>query len=66
MSDQLQVRKSNPNKPPRVMIYGVEGVGKSTLGARAGKPIFISPEGGTDNIVDANGQKGTTHEIPNV
>lgn len=48
----LEVRKSNPNKPVRIMCYGVEGVGKSTLGAKAQNPIFISPEGGTDQLGD--------------
>ena len=51
----LAVRKSNPNKPVRIMAYGVEGVGKSTLGAKSDKPIFLSPEGGSDQLTDANG-----------
>ncbi len=51
----LQTRKANPNKPPRILIYGAEGCGKSTLGARSDKPIFISPEGGTDQLVDVHG-----------
>ena len=38
------------------MVYGVEGVGKSTLGAKSDKPIFISPEGGTDQLRDVNGE----------
>lgn len=52
----LQVRKSNPNKPLRIMAYGVEGVGKSTLGAKADNPVFISPEGGTDQLRGADGK----------
>lgn len=51
----LQTRKSNPNMPPRVLVYGGEGVGKSTLGAMAGKPIFITPEGGVDRLRMKNG-----------
>lgn len=51
----IQTRKANPARPVRVMIYGVEGVGKSTLGARAEKPIFISPEGGVDQLKDVSG-----------
>lgn len=51
----LQTRKSDPTKPPRVMIYGHEGVGKSTFGAKAYKPIFLSPEGGTDHLSNSDG-----------
>jgi AAA domain len=32
------------------MIYGEAGAGKSTFGARSDKPVFISPEGGTDQL----------------
>lgn len=52
----LRTKKGNPMKPPRVMIYGVEGVGKTTLGAQASNPIFISPEGGTDRVLNSQGQ----------
>lgn len=53
--EMIQTRKSNPNKPIRIMVYGVEGVGKSTLGARADRPVFLTPEGGTDRLVSATG-----------
>ena len=36
--------------PPRVMIYGYEGVGKSTFAASAPKPIFIQTENGLNQI----------------
>lgn len=32
--------------PPRILLYGYEGVGKSTFGANAEKPIFIQTEDG--------------------
>ncbi len=51
----LKVKLSNPLKPARIMIYGGVGVGKTTLGARAPKPVFISAEGGTDQVTDAEG-----------
>lgn len=51
----IQTRKSNKDRPARVMIYGPEGVGKSTFGAKSDKPVFISPEGGTDQLTDADG-----------
>jgi hypothetical protein len=36
--------------PPRVMVYGTEGVGKSTFAAAAPKPIFIQTEDGLGEI----------------
>jgi hypothetical protein len=39
----------NP-KPPRVLIYGLEGIGKSSFGSQAPKPIFIQTEDGLDEI----------------
>ena len=32
--------------PPRLMIYGAEGVGKSSFAASAPKPIFVQTEDG--------------------
>lgn len=60
----LQTRKSNPQKPPRVLIYGLEGVGKSTFGALSDAPVFISAEGGTDQLKNARGE--SVDEIPDV
>jgi len=36
--------------PLRVMLYGVEGVGKSSFGAAAPAPIFLETEDGTGNL----------------
>ncbi|MCL2001736.1 MAG: ATP-binding protein, partial [Planctomycetes bacterium] len=36
--------------PPRLTVYGSEGVGKSTLGNNAPSPIFIDAEGGLGEI----------------
>ena len=38
------------NRPPRLMIYGQEGVGKSTFGANAPAPIFVQTEDGLGEI----------------
>ncbi len=38
------------NKPPRLLIYGTEGIGKSTLASQAPSPIFIPTEEGLDEI----------------
>lgn len=36
--------------PPRICLYGVHGVGKSTLAAQFPNPIFISTEDGIDQL----------------
>jgi len=36
--------------PPRALLYGTEGVGKSTLCSKTPKPIFISTEDGLGEI----------------
>lgn len=60
----IKTKKGNPNRPVRAMIYGVEGVGKSTLGAKSDNPIFITPEGGTDRLTDSKGNP--IDEMPNI
>ena len=60
----LQTKKANPNKPYRIMVHGLEGVGKSTLGAKAEKPLFISPEGGADQLTDNEGKP--VDEMPGI
>lgn len=37
-------------RPVRALIYGVEGVGKSTFGADAPRPIFVGAEDGTSEL----------------
>jgi hypothetical protein len=44
------VVKGKIAKPPRVLIYGVEGVGKSTFAAAAPSPIFLGAEDGTSEL----------------
>ena len=36
--------------PPRLMIYGTEGIGKSTLAADAPRPVFVQTEDGLAEI----------------
>jgi len=36
--------------PPRIVLYGIEGVGKSTFGARSPAPIFVQTEDGLGEI----------------
>ena len=44
------IKTGREARPPRIMIYGSEGVGKSTFGASAPKPIFIQTEDGLGEI----------------
>jgi len=48
MLDNVQSGKEQ--KPPRIMIYGSEGVGKSTFGACAPNAIFVQTEDGLGEI----------------
>jgi hypothetical protein len=47
----------------KVVIYGPEGVGKSTLAARFPKPLFIDTEGGTNKMDVARYPKPTSWEM---
>ncbi len=44
------IHSGKQRKAPRLLIYGSEGVGKSTLAASAPKPIFVPTEDGLDQI----------------
>jgi len=44
------ILKGKQRKPPRVAVYGGEGIGKSTFAAGAPKPIFIQTEDGLGEV----------------
>lgn len=44
------IQRGKLQLPPRLLIYGTEKIGKSTLCAAAPKPVFIQTEDGLDNI----------------
>ena len=46
----LVIERQGRHQPPRVVLYGDHGIGKSSFGASARKPIFIQVEDGIDNI----------------
>ena len=50
MSLLEQVHSGRRHRPPRMLIYGTEGIGKSTLAAEAPNPIFVPTEDGLDQI----------------
>jgi len=45
-----KIQRGRASKPPRILLYGVEGIGKSTFGSQAPKPIFVQTEDGLDEI----------------
>lgn len=45
-----QVHSGRRHRAPRLLIYGTEGIGKSTLAAQAPGPIFLPTEDGLDQI----------------
>ena len=45
-----QIQRGRTAKPPRIIVHGTEGVGKSTFASHAPKPIFIQCEDGLDEI----------------
>ena len=47
-----------PSKPPRILIYGIEGVGKSSFIDGAPNPTAICPEGGFDTLDNVHEERG--------
>jgi hypothetical protein len=45
-----QVKRGRIAAPIKALVYGVEGVGKSTLGAGLPEPLFICAESGTEQL----------------
>jgi len=45
-----QIRRGRQPTPPRLMVYGIEGIGKSTLASRTPKPVFVQTEDGLGQI----------------
>jgi hypothetical protein len=48
--DLKSIKKNDAIAAPRVMVYGVEGIGKSTFAAGAPDPIFILTEDGLGSL----------------
>jgi len=46
----MEIQKTRKSKPPRILIHGNHGLGKSSLAAAAPAPIFIQTEDGLDEI----------------
>lgn len=45
-----QLTRANQPKPPRILIHGVAGVGKTTFAAEANAPVFVQTEDGLGTL----------------
>lgn len=52
-----KVTTGKQQQPQRILLYGTEGIGKSTFGAGAPKPIFLPVEQGSHHLDVARFQK---------
>ena len=46
----LAIRRGKISRPQKVVAYGPEGVGKSTLASQMPEPVFLDTEGGTHHL----------------
>ena len=45
-----QLNRTNVPKPPRILIHGVAGVGKTTFAAESRSPVFVQTEDGLGTL----------------
>ena len=50
MSISLETLKKSTPLPPRDLIYGVQGIGKSTLASQIDEPVFLAAEDGLSGL----------------
>lgn len=59
-----KVQKGKVKKPPRIFLYGISGIGKTTFGAGAENPIFVGGEDGANSLnVDKMPKVSTFNEV---
>lgn len=56
----MQITRGRKARAQKVVIYGPEGIGKSTFAAQFPDPVFIDTEGSTDNMDVARMDKPTS------
>lgn len=56
----MNITRGKQARAQRVIIYGTEGIGKSTLAAQFPEPLFIDTEGSTSNMDVARMDKPTS------
>jgi len=57
-----RIQHGRTRMPPRILTYGTEGIGKSTLASQSPSPVFIATEDGLDEIDCARFPLATTFE----
>lgn len=50
MPAKVAPRRNETVPPPRIVVYGTRGIGKTTFGAHAPRPIFIRTEDGLSGL----------------
>ncbi|MFV1966495.1 MAG: AAA family ATPase, partial [Pirellulaceae bacterium] len=45
-----RIERGRTPMPPRILTYGIEGIGKSTFASESPQPIFIQTEDGPGQI----------------
>lgn len=50
----MNITKGKIPSPLKVVLYGVEGIGKSTFASQFPAPLFIDTEGSTKNLDNAS------------
>ena len=58
----LNIISGRVQRPQKVVLYGVEGIGKTSLSAQTPDPLFIDTEGGTAHLDVRRLQKPETWE----
>jgi len=61
-TNPLAIRRGKIARPQKVVIYGPEGVGKSTLAGQSPAPVFLDTEGGTHHLDVARFDAAATWE----
>lgn len=59
----MNITKGKIAKAQKVVIYGVEGIGKSSLAAKFPEPLFIDTEGSTSNMDVARMDKPSSYTM---
>lgn len=62
----LQIVTGTPPLPIRAVVYGPEGIGKTTFASRWPKPIFIDLERGTGRLAVDRVYAGTVSEVESI
>lgn len=56
------IRRNNTPKPPKVVLYGVPGIGKTTFASKAPSPVFILAEDGLGYLDVPSFPKATSYQ----